>query len=101
MKPLSSDIISYTEARNNLKAVMDKVWDDSAPVTITRSGGKAVVVMSKEDYDSLMETDYLLRSPANAAALRESAQQARDGEVITYTAKEWKKRVQRTVHDAD
>lgn len=70
--PLSSDIISYTEARNNLKAVMDKVWNDSKPVIITRAGGKPVVVMNKDDYDSMCETDYLLASPANAKRLRKA-----------------------------
>ena len=53
---LSGDIISYTEARNNLKAVMDKVWDDCAPVFITRYGGKPVVMVSKEYYDRINRT---------------------------------------------
>jgi len=78
-KSLSGDIISYTEARNNLKAVMDKVWDDCAPVVITRAGGGAVVVMSKEEYDSWKETDYLLSSPANAARLREALDNSKQG----------------------
>ena len=79
---LSGDIISYSHARNNLKAVMDKVWDDCAPVFITRNGGKPVVVMSKEAYDSMNETDYLLSSPANAAALRESLEQVKAGNTV-------------------
>lgn len=83
MSKLSSDIISYTEARNNLKAVMNKVWDDAAPVTITHTGGKAVVVMSKEEYDSLAATEYLLASPANAQALRKSIAQVGRGKTVS------------------
>jgi len=63
--PLTSDIITFTEARNNLKAVMDKVWNDSAPVIITRPGGKHVVVMNKDDYDSMDATAYLTSTKAN------------------------------------
>ncbi len=88
---LSGDIISYTEARNNLKAVMDKVWDDCAPVFITRNGGRPVVVLSQEQYDSMNETDYLLSSPANAAELRASLKEANQGKFgMTFTASEWK-----------
>ncbi|MEJ0009368.1 MAG: type II toxin-antitoxin system prevent-host-death family antitoxin [Alphaproteobacteria bacterium] len=73
------DIITYTEARNNLKSVMDKVWEDSAPVIITRAGGKPVVMISKDDYDSMAETEYLMRSPANAAELRRALKEAKKG----------------------
>lgn len=83
MSKLSSDIINYTQARNNLKAVMDKVWADSAPVTITHAGGKAVVVMSKDDYDSLAATEYLLASPTNAQALYKSIAQVSRGKTVT------------------
>lgn len=79
---ISGDIISYTEARNNLKEVMDKVWDDCAPVFITRNGGRPVVMMSKEAYDSMNETEYLLSSPANAAALREGVEQIKKGNTV-------------------
>jgi antitoxin YefM len=64
--------ISYTEARENLAATMDKVCEDHNPVIITRSRRPAVVMMSLEDYQSLEETAYLMRSPANARRLLES-----------------------------
>jgi antitoxin YefM len=79
---LSGDIISYTEARNNLKEVMDKVWDDCAPVFITRNGGRPVVVLSQEQYNGMNETDYLLSSPANASALREGMEQIKKGNTV-------------------
>lgn len=77
--PLTSDIITFTEARNNLKAVMDKVWNDSAPVIITRPGGKHVVVMNKDDYDSMDATAYLTSTKANARDMREALEYIESG----------------------
>lgn len=62
--------ISYSETRANLKAVMDKVVEDRAPITITRARGQENVVMvSESEWASIEETLYLLRSPANAREL--------------------------------
>lgn len=58
--------ISYTAARENLAATMDKVCEDHTPVIITRNRDQAVVMMSLEDFEALEETAYLLRSPKNA-----------------------------------
>ncbi|HRH80615.1 MAG TPA: type II toxin-antitoxin system prevent-host-death family antitoxin [Thiobacillaceae bacterium] len=73
------EAITYTEARNNLARTMDKVNDDHAPVIITRQNGQPVVMMSLEDFEAWQETDYLLRSPANASWLLESVEQDRKG----------------------
>ena len=62
--------ITYTSARANLASTMDRVCEDRAPITITRSGkGQAVVILSLEEYEQLEETAHLLRSPANAMRL--------------------------------
>ena len=63
------DAMSYTSARKNLAHTMERVCEDHAPVVITRKGEGAVVMMSLEDYQSLEETAYLLRSPKNAQRL--------------------------------
>ena len=63
------DAISYTAARSNLSKTMEKVCLDHAPVIITRKNEAPVVMMSLEDYQSMEETTYLLRSPANARHL--------------------------------
>ncbi len=63
------DAMSYTSARKNLAQTMERVCEDHAPVVITRKGEGAVVMMSLEDYQSLEETAYLLRSPKNAQRL--------------------------------
>ncbi len=69
--------INYSEARQHLKTVMDTVCVDHVPTIITRKSGENVVMISTEDYDSLMETEYLLSSPANAKHLLESLEQAK------------------------
>ena len=51
--PNYSDIVSLQEASRHLNALMDKVWDDSAPAIITQDGGKHVVMMNKDDYDKM------------------------------------------------
>lgn len=61
--------ITYTAARESLAATMNKVCSDRAPVVITRKRDQSVVMLSLEDYESLEETAYLLRSPANARRL--------------------------------
>lgn len=66
------DTITYTSARSNLAQTMDKVCDDHSPVIITRKAAKPVIMMSLEDFQSLEETAYLLRSPKNARRLLES-----------------------------
>lgn len=66
------DVLTYSDARANLKAVMDSVVDDHAPVVIARQRGRAVVMVSLEDWSAMDETMHLLSSPANARRLNES-----------------------------
>ena len=58
---------------------MMKTVEDRAPVLITRQNGEACVLMSLEEYNSLEETAYLLRSPANAKRLMNSIESLRGG----------------------
>lgn len=74
--------ISYTAARENLASTMDQVCQDHDPVIITRKRSQAVVMVSLEDYESLQETAYLLRSPKNAARLSEGIAQLEMGEGV-------------------
>jgi antitoxin YefM len=73
--------VSYSELRNNLASCMEKVCDDRAPLVVTRQNARSVVIMSEQDYDGLMETVHLLKSPANAARLLRSIKDADRGKL--------------------
>ena len=75
------ETISSTKLRRNLKNVLERVEADREPVLITRGKSGSAVLLSLQDYCSLEETDYLLRSPGNAARLRKSILDARKGKV--------------------
>ncbi len=75
-------VVTFSEARNKLKAVLDRVIDDADYTIITRrDAGDDAVVMSLDYFNSLMETVYLLESPANSASLKRSIEQYRKGQV--------------------
>ena len=73
------DTISYTALRAKLAAAMDKVNDDHRPVIITRQRGKPAVLISLDDFNSYVETDYLLSNPRNAARLSKAARDLKAG----------------------
>lgn len=75
------ETVSYTDARNHLKALIDKVATDHAPVRIERRSGGAAVIMSEEDYAGLQETLYLLGNPANAERLLQARARGEDGAI--------------------
>jgi antitoxin YefM len=71
--------VTYSQARTNLAKIMDKVCDEHSPIIITRKNQRSVVMISLEDYQSLEETAYLLRSPKNARRLLESIAELQAG----------------------
>lgn len=75
-------IFTYSDARNNLKSVLDRVIDDADVAMITRKEGQHAVVMGQDYYNSLMETLYLMSSPSNAAHLAKSIAELRASKVI-------------------
>jgi antitoxin YefM len=58
---------------------MTKVCEDHTPFIITRRNKGAIVMISLEDYESLNETDYLLKSPKNVKRLLESVEDLEQG----------------------
>lgn len=74
------NVISYSDARASLKAVMDSVCDSHEAAVVTRQKGEDVVVLSKADYDSMVETLYLLNTPANAQRLTDSVARIKAGQ---------------------
>jgi antitoxin YefM len=73
--------VIYTDFRKRLAAYMDQVCDNHAPLHVTGQGGRAVVVMSEEEFEGWMETVHLLRSSANAGRLLESIVAANAGKL--------------------
>jgi antitoxin YefM len=73
--------INYTDLRKNLKEYLDQVYQDHEPLIITRKNNQNIVVISIEDYNSLVETNYLLSNPSNAKRLLNSLEKARSGKV--------------------
>ena len=74
--------VNFSEARSNLKDVLDRVVEDADVTIITRRDAGDVVVMSLDTWNSWRETEYLLASPANAKWLRESIAQLDAGEGV-------------------
>lgn len=72
--------ISYSFARDNLKAVLDKVVADRAPVAIARQRGEGAVLISESEWASIEETLHLLSSPRNAERLLAAVRGLETGE---------------------
>ena len=69
------DVITFTDTRQNLKDVMDRVVEDHAPIVVTRQKAESVVIVSLADWNAMEETARLLSSPNNAARLAEAVAQ--------------------------
>jgi antitoxin YefM len=72
--------VNFTELRSNLAAELDSVINDAEELVVTRSGHEPVVIVSLAEYQSMKETEYLLRNPNNAAALRRSIAELERGD---------------------
>jgi antitoxin YefM len=77
---MDTTTVSYTEAREHLAELWDRVTEGRAPIRLTRRGAPPVVLVAEEEYQGLLETAHLLRSPANAARLLAALQRALAGE---------------------
>ncbi|MGI9277767.1 MAG: type II toxin-antitoxin system Phd/YefM family antitoxin [Endozoicomonas sp.] len=76
------NVISYSEARNNLKRLLDQVADDARHTIIHRREGDDAVIMSLDSYNNLMENLHLMSSPNNVKHLNESIKQIKAGQTI-------------------
>jgi antitoxin YefM len=80
--------VNYSDFRQHLKSHLDIAYSDHEPLIVTRKQNENMVVMSQEDYNSLMETVYLLSSKTNANRLYESRKQTRTGKKISVNVNE-------------
>ncbi|MCU1603749.1 MAG: type toxin-antitoxin system prevent-host-death family antitoxin [Modestobacter sp.] len=72
--------MSYSESRAKYAQTLDAVIDDREEVVITRAGHDPVVMVALEDYESLKEAAYLLRTPENARRLLASIERLESGQ---------------------
>lgn len=75
-------VVNFSEARNKLKSVLDEVVNDADYTVISRRDADDAVVMSLDQFNSLMETVHLLKTPANVAHLEKSISQYRKGKTV-------------------
>lgn len=73
---------NFTELRTNLKSFLDGVISDSEPLIVHRSGSDSVVVISLEEYNSIKETEYIMRSPTMMDIIRKADQEIKDGKCL-------------------
>jgi antitoxin YefM len=78
------DVVTYSDARANLKDVMDRVVEDKTEVIVTRQKAEAVVMVSLSEWNSISETLHLLYSPKNAKRLRDSIRQMNAGKGVEH-----------------
>jgi antitoxin YefM len=86
MKPQKrTDMLAanYSEFRGNLKNFLDNVEKNNETLIIKRGKGRGTVMISLDEYNSLMETVHLLSSKANADRLYESMQQMKEGRTVS------------------
>ena len=76
--------MSYTESRARYAEMLDGVINDREEVVITRAGHEPVVIVSLDEYESLKETAYLMRSPANARRLLDSIERLEAGRGVVH-----------------
>ena len=72
-------VVSFTQARNEFKSVIDRVVADCDATLIHRRDGENAVLISESTYNSMLETLHLLQSPANARRLMAAVEQDRQG----------------------
>ena len=72
-------IATYTDLRSNLKDYLDRVVKDSDNVIVNRGKGSAVVIMSLEEYESMVETAYIMSQPDLVEAIRRGDEDVKNG----------------------
>ncbi|MCL5673562.1 MAG: type II toxin-antitoxin system prevent-host-death family antitoxin [Deltaproteobacteria bacterium] len=72
------EIVNFTEARNNLKSILDRVYENNEEIIIFRKNGQSFVISNLSDYNALKETKYLLSNPHNKERLLSSLKHAKE-----------------------
>lgn len=86
-------VANYSEFRKNLKSHLDAVTDNHDLLVVHRQGGKSVVVLSIDDYNSMDATDYLLSSTANKESMYQMLEEDKAVKSISKSIEELKSMV--------
>jgi antitoxin YefM len=78
------NVCSFTELREHLRERLDEVHESRTPLLVTRQGAASAVVLDKDEYDGIMETLHLLRSPKNAERLLQAIADLDAGNTVTH-----------------
>jgi antitoxin YefM len=81
---------NFTELRKDLKKYLDIIEENDETLIVKRGVGKGTVLMSLDEYNSLIETVHLLSSKNNANRLFESVKQIEEGKTIKKNIKDLK-----------
>ncbi len=78
------DVVNYSDARQNLKQIMDRVVADVTQIVVTRQKAEPVVMVSLAEWNSIEETLHLLSSPKNAERLLTAIREMDEGMVVPH-----------------
>jgi len=73
------NVVTVSEAKRNLDALIKKIFSDAEPTLIATESGQQIVLLSLDEFNAWKETAYLLSNPANAERLRKSIAEAKAG----------------------
>jgi antitoxin YefM len=91
---MTSQEITYSQVRANLAKILDRVSQNREIVTITRRNGEDVALIAADELSSLLESVYLLRSPANAKRLFSAIEWANTNAAIPQSLAELKQELE-------
>ena len=77
MFPISTNTTTYTQARDNLASLLDRIENENSIAIIQRRGHKDIAMLAADELESILETIYLLRSPNNARRLLDAIEESK------------------------
>ena len=86
----SYEVTNSTDARNGFFKLLERVAENNEVFIVNRRDGENVAIISESDLKSLVETVYLLRSPANGRRLLAAIDESRSGKIQPQTIDELK-----------
>jgi len=76
--------VMFSKVREELAGILDEVSQDRVPVEIVRRNKPSAIIIDKDEYEGMMETLYLMSSPANAKRLMEAVENVDAGKIETH-----------------